>query len=103
MIRRMPQYIQHTNIINFFDFIEKWPIYCLNKGQRQLFSIKRKNWGHFITMDITHSTTILDRIRHKLNPLHIYCRLTCLGISSKVARDICKIYEAGFYKPTLGR
>lgn len=54
-------------------------------------------------MEITHSITILDRIRHVLNPLHIYCRLTCLGISCKVARDICKIYEAGIYKPTLGR
>lgn len=54
-------------------------------------------------MEIAHSLTIMDRIRHVLNPLHIYCRLTHFGISCKVARDICKIYEAGIYKPTLGR
>lgn len=54
-------------------------------------------------MDITKNLTLLDKIRHQLNPLHIYCRLTCFGISSKVAKDLCKIYEAGFYKPTLGR
>ena len=54
-------------------------------------------------MDISKNITFLDRTRHLLNPLHIYCRLTCLGVSSKVAMDICKIYEAGIYKPTLGR
>jgi len=51
----------------------------------------------------TNNVTFLDRIRHQLNPLHIYCRLTCYGISSKVSRDICKIYETGFYKLTLGK
>ncbi len=54
-------------------------------------------------MDITYNVTFLDKIRHQLNPMHIYCRLTCLGISFKISREICKIYEAGFYKPTLGR
>ena len=56
-----------------------------------------------LTMEITRSVTIRDRIRHLLNPLHIYCRLTHLGFSGRVARDICRIYEAGIYKPTLGR
>ena len=55
------------------------------------------------TMDITNNLTLLDKIRHQLNPLHIYCRLTCLGISSKKAMGICKIYETGIYKTTLGR
>jgi len=54
-------------------------------------------------MNIRQNITFLDRTRHLLNPLHIYCRLTCLGVSSKVAMDICKFYEAGFYKPTLGK
>ena len=54
-------------------------------------------------MDITHNIKILDRIRHLMNPLHIYCRLTCCGISPKFAREICKIYEEGFYKLTLGK
>lgn len=56
-----------------------------------------------LTMEITRSITFFDRIRHVLNPLHIYCRLTSLGFSGKFARDICKVYEAGIYKPTLGR
>ena len=54
-------------------------------------------------MFIDYTPTFLDRIRHLMNPLHIYCRLTCFGISCRVARNICKVYEAGFYKPTLGR
>jgi hypothetical protein len=35
--------------------------------------------------------------------MHICCRLSCLGISSKITMEICKIYEAGLYKPTLGK
>jgi hypothetical protein len=54
-------------------------------------------------MDITNNLTLLNKIRHQLNPLHIYCRLTYLGISSRVAMGICKIYETGIYKTTLGR
>jgi hypothetical protein len=54
-------------------------------------------------MDNTHNLTFLNRIRHRLNPMHIYCRLTRLGISYKIAMEICKIYEAGFYKPNLGK
>lgn len=54
-------------------------------------------------MNIKRKISFLDRIRHHLNPLHIYCRLTCLGMSSKVAVDICRVYEAGIYRPTLGR
>ena len=54
-------------------------------------------------MDNTHNITFLDRMRHLLNPLHIYCRLTCVGLSSKRALGICKIYEDSFYKFTLGR
>ena len=54
-------------------------------------------------MDIAPNITFVDKIRHLLNPLHIYCRLTCFGILATFARDICKIYEDSFYKPTLGR
>ena len=54
-------------------------------------------------MDMTKNLTLLDRIRHQLNPLHIYCRLKYLGSSSKMAMDICKVYEIGIYKTTLGR
>lgn len=54
-------------------------------------------------MNSAHSITFIDRIRHMFNPLHVYCRLTCFGISSKCALNICKVYEESIYKPTLGR
>lgn len=47
--------------------------------------------------------TFLDRIRHHLNPLHIYCRLICLGLSSKTALGICRVYEGRIYKTTIGK
>lgn len=53
-------------------------------------------------MQIKYSSNFLDRIRHILNPLHVYCRLTSLGMPSRVARSICKTYEICLYKPTLG-
>jgi hypothetical protein len=56
-----------------------------------------------LTMNITRNLTFWDRKRNQLNPVHIYSRLTKIGISSKNVRGICKIYEAVFYKPTLGR
>ncbi len=54
-------------------------------------------------MGSEHNITFTDKVRHLLNPLHIYCRLTCLGVSAKVAREICRIYELSLYKLTLGR
>ena len=54
-------------------------------------------------MGINGNVTFMDKIRHLLNPLHIYCRLTCLGVSKEVAMDICKTYETCFYKQTIGR
>ena len=54
-------------------------------------------------MNTISNITLLDKIRHLLNPLHVYCRLTCFGISSRYARGICRIYEENIYKPTLGR
>lgn len=53
-------------------------------------------------MEIRYSFNLLDRIRHLLNPLHVYCRLTSLGMPSRVARTICRTYETRVYKPTLG-
>lgn len=54
-------------------------------------------------MDITINITFKDKIRHFFNPLHIYCRLTYLGMPRKVARGISRTYEACLYKPTIGR
>jgi hypothetical protein len=47
--------------------------------------------------------TFMDKIRHLLNPLHIYCRLTYIGVSQKVALGICKNYEAFVYRRTIGK
>lgn len=54
-------------------------------------------------MGITSDVTFMDKIRHLFNPLHIYCRLTHLGMPKKFARDISKTYEACLYKQTIGR
>jgi hypothetical protein len=54
-------------------------------------------------MNITCNLTFMDKLRHLLNPLHVYCRLTHLGLSRKVARDLCKAYEVCVYKQTIGR
>ena len=53
-------------------------------------------------MDFIYTPRFLDQIRHMLNPLHIYCRLTTLGMSNRLARGLCKTYECCLYKPTLG-
>jgi len=45
----------------------------------------------------------MDKIRHLLNPLHIYCRLKYVGISQKVALGICKNYETFVYRRTIGK
>ena len=47
-----------------------------------------------------------DAIRHRMNPLHVYCRLTPIlrvfGVDRARVRQICKIYERLFY-PSAGR
>jgi hypothetical protein len=75
-------------------------LYCQRQLTRQKESTIR---GILCIMDRTYTITFLDRVRHRLNPLHIYCRLTCLGVSTRVARGICKIYEVSLYKIFLGR
>lgn len=54
-------------------------------------------------MDKTCNITIMDRIRHLLNPLHIYCRLKYVGVSEKAALGICRNYEAYIYRRTIGK
>jgi len=51
---------------------------------------------------INRKISLLDRMRHRLNPLHFYCRLTHLGVSPKTAMCICRVYETGIYKSILG-
>ena len=54
-------------------------------------------------MHIICNVTLMDRIRHLLNPLHVYCRLTYVGIPQEVALGICKNYEAFVYSRTIGK
>jgi hypothetical protein len=54
-------------------------------------------------VDRQYTLKLMDKIRHHLNPMHIYCRLTELGISYNHAKRLCKIYEAIFYKTILGK
>lgn len=37
-------------------------------------------------------------IRHRLNPLHVYCRLCDCGLSSERARKLSNLYERVIYK-----
>jgi hypothetical protein len=36
--------------------------------------------------------------QHVLNPLHIFCRLRQAGVSSGLARGVCRVYERGVYR-----
>jgi len=42
---------------------------------------------------------ILDALQHRLNPLHIYCRLCELGLPYGLARSISAGYERALYRP----
>ena len=44
-------------------------------------------------------TSIVGIIRHKANPLHIYCRLMDIGMDKYYATRISSIYEGAVYKP----
>ena len=48
-------------------------------------------------MDERHS--VVGNIRHKANPLHIYCRLMDIGMDKHYATRLCSIYEMDMYKP----
>jgi len=36
-------------------------------------------------------------IQHRLNPLHIYCRLLDRGLGAGLSASICKCYEIAIY------
>ena len=55
-----------------------------------------------LAMSATNNLTLLDRIRHRLNPVHVYCRLTEFGLPPRHAKTICEIYEVIFFKSLLG-
>lgn len=40
----------------------------------------------------------VNQFRHKINPMHVYCRLIDAGVSSNGAKDIAQKYEVSFFK-----
>jgi len=36
-------------------------------------------------------------IQHRLNPLHVYCRLVDKGLNRKLCLSVCKYYEILIY------
>jgi hypothetical protein len=43
-----------------------------------------------------HETTMRDliyKIQHRINPLHVYCRLVEMGINKPISLPICRFYE----------
>ncbi len=39
----------------------------------------------------------LFAVQHRLNPLHIYCRLIDIGINRRISVWICRTYEVLFF------
>lgn len=49
------------------------------------------------------SRRIRDALTHRLNPLHLYCRLRGMGLSCALARSLSKGYERVLYRPLAGQ
>ncbi len=45
--------------------------------------------------------TIRSHLQHRLNPLHVYCRLRTMGIADKAARVMTACYERVVYRRVL--
>ncbi len=41
---------------------------------------------------------MVAKLKHYMNPLHIYCRLRDLGLAKGPALFICSIYERSFFR-----
>ncbi len=37
------------------------------------------------------------RLQHRVNPLHVYCRLMDLGLGRFLSRRLCMLYERWFF------
>jgi len=48
------------------------------------------------------SHRITDALKHRLNPLHLYCRLCELGLPATLARSLSAGYERMVYRPLAG-
>ncbi len=45
---------------------------------------------------------IKNALQHRLNPLHLYCRLCEFGLPTALARSISAGYERALYRPLAG-
>lgn len=44
---------------------------------------------------------IRSKLQHRLNPLHVYCRLREAGMKDKKAKKVSSLYERLIYRPVL--
>jgi len=40
-------------------------------------------------------------LQHRLNPVHMYCRLMDFGVAKERARRMCSVYERFIYRNLL--
>jgi len=45
---------------------------------------------------------ILDMMRHHLNPLHLYCKLTKLGFNNNFSLKVSRVYEKLYKRALIG-
>ncbi|WP_170300329.1 hypothetical protein [Solidesulfovibrio aerotolerans] len=45
--------------------------------------------------------SIRNYLQHRLNPVHMYCRLMDFGLARKNARRLCSVYERFIYRGFL--
>ena len=46
-------------------------------------------------------TNIRSRLQHRLNPLHVYCRLRSLGMAHRTAVVVSSYWERALYRHIL--
>ncbi|XXJ20857.1 hypothetical protein ACR42D_15215 [Desulfovibrio caledoniensis] len=46
-------------------------------------------------------TDIRSRLQHRLNPLHVYCRLRSLGMAHRTAVMVSSCWERALYRHIL--
>jgi len=44
-----------------------------------------------------------SKLQHRLNPLHVYCRLREAGMKDKKAKRVSSLYERLIYRPVLSQ
>lgn len=54
--------------------------------------------GHVDKKDMTG---IRNRLQHRFNPLHLYCRLRTIGLAHATASRLSRCYERALYRLVL--